>query len=491
MNEKNENNEKKEKKEKKKTITSRIFNICQYERHPNSGEILLTELQIKNTLERYKTLKRWAYIYHDKDVYVPEDEPEHVAGDLKPAHYHIVIECDSAIALEQISKWFNIPSNYIHLPKGGKRAFLDCIQYLTHEDEKQQLLGKHLYFDDEVRSNFDFREFIENFNLDKSEKLKRGIFENKKEELRYRVAYEGMTLNYAYDNYYMDYINDLDMLKKLRGEYLARRAAMPLVRLNYYITGGGGDGKGILSRALARNLMPNIPDEDLFFVAGAKNALLEGYDGQPIIIWDDMRASDLLTRLDGRGNVFALFDPHPVRQRQNIKYGSVCLPNAINIVNSVEDYTVFLNGLAGAYTDKYGNIHKSEDLNQSYRRFPFIMPIDKDQIIMMINKGFVQEGSYTEYEVFARIKSGVYAIKEKYGKTPELEQKIMEKVLTPQVEKHTSVLSHFDKETISDEEQEKILASIDDLIVDERAIINNNQKLKEQIKNETDKELPF
>ena len=41
--------------------------------------------------------------------------------------------------------------------KEGQGTFLDCVEYLTHEHEKQQKLGKHLYSDEEIHANFDWR----------------------------------------------------------------------------------------------------------------------------------------------------------------------------------------------------------------------------------------------------------------------------------------------------------------------------------------------
>ena len=56
-----------------------------------------------------------------------------------------------------IAKWLGIKDNYVNVAKGAG-AFLDCVQYLTHEDDKQQGLGKRLYEDSCVQANFDFRE---------------------------------------------------------------------------------------------------------------------------------------------------------------------------------------------------------------------------------------------------------------------------------------------------------------------------------------------
>ena len=62
-------------------------------------------------------------------------------------------------------------------------------------------------------------------------------------------------------------------------------------------------------KRLARALYPELDDdEDIFFTIGAKNATFEGYDGQPVIIWDDRRDYSLLEELGGRENVFNVFD---------------------------------------------------------------------------------------------------------------------------------------------------------------------------------------
>lgn len=94
---------------------------------------------------------------------------------------------------------------------------------------------------------------------------------------------------------------------------------------------------------------------------GAEGVSFDGYDGQPVIIWNDCRAGELIKTLGGRGNVFNVFDTHPSKGKQNIKYGSVNLVNRVNIVNSVQSYTEFLDGLAGEYTDRDGKQIVAED----------------------------------------------------------------------------------------------------------------------------------
>ena len=69
------------------------------------------------------------------------------------------------------------------------------------------------------------------------------------------------------------------------------------------------------------------------------------------------------------------------------------LVNTVNIVNSVQDYKEFLDGLAGEYVDKEGVLHKAEDKGQSYRRFPIIMPLHTMDIDILFSKYFTGESN--------------------------------------------------------------------------------------------------
>ncbi len=117
-------------------MKARIFNIMQYCNHPDTGEELITEYKIMSALE-HKSIKKYAYILHDKDVYSEkdeEDDPRHISGTKKPAHFHVVIQ-GSQLEVDTVAKWFGIASNFVEIPKGlGAGKFLDCVQYLTHED---------------------------------------------------------------------------------------------------------------------------------------------------------------------------------------------------------------------------------------------------------------------------------------------------------------------------------------------------------------------
>lgn len=377
----------------------RIFNIMQYALHPNTGEELITEEVIESALE-HKSIKQWAWAKHDNDVYTELDESDSRipatkhAGDLKPLHFHIVLRSDSALDVSMIARWFKIPENFIDIPK-GRGAFLDCVEYLTHESAKEQENGKFLYSDEKIHANWDFRADL---NEKAERRAKYGRDLSPKEQQRYEVMVEGKTLRQCRAENPFLYMNDFQLLKKLRLEFLEQKE-LPKVRQNYYICGGGGVGKGLASRALARSLFPDVQeDEDLIFEVGAEEVGFDGYDGQPVIIWNDHRAEELIKKLHGRGNVFNVFDPLPTKSKQHIKYGSINLVNSVNIVNSVQPYNEFLEGLV-----KQGD-GDSEDKNQSYRRFPFIIPLREQDFDFLINEGYYTDsGNYDEWVIYKNI----------------------------------------------------------------------------------------
>ena len=420
-------------------IKSRIFNVMQYERHPETGEVLLTEEKIKDALA-HRMIKRWAYVCHDRDVYSALDEeqnPDHHKGDVKPRHWHVVIEMGSRqVEIGVIAKWLGIKDNYVNVAKGAG-AFLDCVQYLTHEDDKQQGLGKRLYEDSCVQANFDFRE-----ELDKraERKARYGKDLNEKDRIRNEVLLKGMTLREVVEKYPLQYQDDFTYLEKCRLRYISTISEMPKARINYYVEGRGGIGKGLISKAIARALVDRdgtMRDDDIYFEVGADRASFEGYDGQPVIIWNDCRAYTLLQKLGGRENVFNVFDPFPPNVKQNIKYGSVRLNNVVNIVNSVQPYTEFFDGLAGEYTDKDGHVQKAEDKGQSYRRFPFFLVLHEEDYDLGMNKG-VFEGTreYEQYMMYQGLRGNMQRIAERCGDNHELYNMVTRKALAPVVDKH-------------------------------------------------------
>lgn len=466
-------------------MKSRIFNITQYEENPITGESLnFNEDNIKLCIS-HKTIKQYAYIRHDKDTYTIDDKKNgYEVGKSKPAHWHIVLKTDAAIEIDTIAKWLNIPSQYVDVPH-GRGAFLDCVQYLTHESSKEQSKGKHLYSDDEIKSNFDFREA-----LDKREesKLKNNDLDIR-EQMRFDVLYEGKTLQQCRKEDSSNYLNDCFMLEKYRHKYLTEHAEMPPLRINFYIDGKGGIGKNTASKLIAKVLYPDL--EKPYFEVGASGVSFQHYDGEPVIIWNDKRASNFITEF-GRAGTFDLLDLHPTDSVQNVKYGSTRLINQINIINGVESFNDFLDGLSGEYKDKFGTFHKAEDKSQSYRRLPIILCLRETDFDCLLNKGVVNgTREFTQYLAYKNIVGSFSKVAQKLE--GEAQIVVAQNMLEPAVD---GVKKIKDKETqkisdvndIPEEFKSYGTKPILDFVECEHARIKNNYEV---INKDNEYEIPF
>ena len=450
------------------TSRHRLYNMSLLE--TVQGEVVLTKKMIEEAIEEHKTIKRYAVIYHDKDVYHKFDAPylvdaegnyvltETKKKDEKPQkirdmmyvhvseggksdvylqkapHFHIVLDLGgTAVSQVRVAQWFNTKWNFAR-PAKGRGAFLECVRYLTHEDEAQQALGKHLYPDNAIYSNFDFRSEIDAMEREKA--TYGGSSLSLEDELRFNVLQKGTTVRSIIQT------DDIEIkllfakrpgliqeLYKLRSAYLMSQTP-PNSRINYYMSGGGGAGKGLLARALARSLYPDLSDDrDIFFEVGAAGNLFDQYDGQPVLLWNDYRSDELLKALGKRGNVFNVFESHPTAQLQNVKYSTTMLLNTVNIVNSVEPVMDFFSNLAG-----------DEDPNQVYRRFPVPIIIGADYYQMFVSQGFL-DGSkdYADYVSNARMRQSLQAAISAGGRTEEYK---LEELATvqPIVENHQKLL---------------------------------------------------
>lgn len=444
---------------KTKELRSRTFEVVQYEVNPKTGAPLFSEQNIINGLT-FQTISKWAYILHDKDVYDEEEEnawlkrlaendetPEDWkfpvrAGDKHLRHWHIVLYCSKAIGVRKIAEWFGVPESQVDIPK-GHGAFWDKVEYLTHEHPKQQAKGRYRYGDEEVHSNIDWRAALD----ERKERKKHcgGLVLSDAERLQYDVLYNGRSLEEAQKMDPVNFMKYFDKLKRFRAHYLLQ-SPPPMTRINYYVDGEGGTGKGLLCRALARSIRPDITeDRKLFFNVGAKGAAFEGYDGQPILIWNDRRAVDLLNELSGRGNVFNVFDTHPTDLRQNVKYNSVVLSHEVNIINGIEPYKVFLDGLAGEYKNYRGEFFAAEDKSQSYRRFPFIIRVHEEDFDWLLNKGFATNTrNYEEYIAYRAMQLNWQMLQVDCGNDIALEREIEAKAVLPIAEKHRELLAISD-----------------------------------------------
>ena len=384
---------------------SRVWELVTNIKHPVTGENLISKEKIDAVLKEHFSIKEYAYILHDKDTYTEEDiqnkKSESIkVGEQKSPHYHIVMRLSRYEPVDKLSNWFGIPENFFN-KKMGRNAFFDAVYYLTHQSKKEQAKGKHLYSENEVVCNFieydSFHDFIESGETNKEKFGKANL--NLKDKLRLMVLYDGTSIRQIKKDFPLAYSDDMEALNKRRGEYL-RDAPLPPYRINFYISGAGGAGKGLLSEALARALIDpegKMSDDEIFCYVGSDSVCFENYDGQPVIIWDDCRHNELFKKLGDRGTVFNVFDTKPKRISQKKKYSQTNLINTINIVNSVEPIDNFLDGLAGQYYDRVERTYvdaEDDQKAQSYRRFPICINVNpKYYDIKTYNSFFGKEGT--------------------------------------------------------------------------------------------------
>lgn len=370
-------------------MKSRIFEVVQQTE-------FLNEDQIKIGLS-HKIIEHYAYILHDKDK---NDD-----GTPKALHWHIVLKLKKDYELTSIANWFKVAPQYVEVKK-GYGAFLDCVKYLTHEDEKQQEKGKYLYPDDCVKASFPFRVELEKLKAREIKRLKNHPSDTV-DKWCYGLLMEGKSLLDCVNEDPILYSKYMSRLSRCRADYLSRQKP-PQSRVNIYISGRAGAGKGLASKAIARQFartidnFENAEDSALFFEVGAEGSNFEGYDGQPVIIWNDCRSYELFKKLGTRETIYNVFETHPTAQRQNIKYSSVRLLNKINIINSVQSPDDFIKGLAGEYIDKQGQKHEAEDINQVRRRIVITMELHRDFFEAQFNKGYFEDnddyGEYYDYK---------------------------------------------------------------------------------------------
>lgn len=160
---------------------------------------------IKSALNHDLILK-WAYILQDKDVYTEQDrgaryyglqkcwadgfagmekyasmeeyisekmsEPPQV-GDKKDAIWRIVCIVDKKCIMQDIREWFALRSTPFARFLESRADIARELKTITHEDESSRLAGSHLYPDEEVISNFDFRTYINETKVNpRAERLK-------------------------------------------------------------------------------------------------------------------------------------------------------------------------------------------------------------------------------------------------------------------------------------------------------------------------------
>ena len=205
---------------------------------------------IQETIKSHTTIKKWAYILHDKD----DTEP----------HYHIYLNFgNSGVDTKQVAEWFGLQESQVSKVKG--RA-TDMLLYLTHGNDSQK--NKYQYSPTEVVANFDFETEIANARI-------LGDFTN------YSYAQQLEYVNGLPVSEKKAAFSTLEKLWKLHCQYMSLQTDRHIDVV--FIQGKGGTGKTYYAKKLLASRGLD------FCVSSSSNDPFQDYLGQKAIILDDCR----------------------------------------------------------------------------------------------------------------------------------------------------------------------------------------------------------
>ena len=284
---------------------------------------------IGDTLRRYRTIKKYAYILHDKD---PDTAP----------HYHIYLNFgNSGVDSKIVAQWFGLQESQVNKIQGRST---DMLQYLTHSNESQK--NKYQYSPSEVIANFDFEEEIK----------------------RSKILGNFKEYSYAQQLEYVDSLpvaekttafNKLKKLWELRCEVLMLNPERDIEVM--FIYGKSGTGKTTNAKWFAKSRGYD------FYVSSSSNDPLQDYRGQKCIILDDVR--DTTFEFE---DYLKLTDNNTASSVKSKYYNKVLMCNLIIITSSIP-LSFWFRGMM------YG---KQEDLKQFYRRInAFVEVTDTDIMV--------------------------------------------------------------------------------------------------------------
>lgn len=242
----------------------------------------ISQLDIIYAIEKYKTIKQWSWILHDKDK---NDD-----GTLKTPHYHIYLNFGVPQDVELVASWFELKSNFVKKVKGRKK---DILKYHLHKNAPD----KYQYSIDEVHTNMNYQDEIADDNIV-------GDFKN---------------YSYAQMIQYVQSIQDSNLrIKKYKQlkldwqlycEYLTTKGDRQMRVM--FIVGDSDTYKTSFAKWYCKFMKYD------YALGSSSNDALQDYKGQKVLILDDLRDNAFPL-----GDLLKLLDNHTsssVRSRYNNK----------------------------------------------------------------------------------------------------------------------------------------------------------------------------
>lgn len=504
---------KKEITEKQENLRFRAVKLVCQKINSKTKEFLIDEKRIELAISSFRdNLTRYAWIYHDKDIYTTEEEVlenPNLKGKPKPPHYHIILEFKNQVYYKTLVKRFGVFEKYAPIyshKKSSEFGFLKAVEYITHERQEEQLIGKHFYSDDLVHRNFDFRgEIIDMNNV----LTKYDDATDDKDTLINRLINGKITLKDIERDFNQTFTKYADLFDKANDRRISN-IPTPLHRINFYFGGKGGRlGKTIGAIAWATYLLTNYYDidckakdfdiNDYIYVCDGKGVAFDNYKGQMIIIYDEFRPKNLIEEFGNFATFLRAFDIMGGELKKvNVskKFSKVKLVSKINIITCPFDFSEFVYQFKElTKIKKYNDFTKdefikTEDAKQIYGRFQGQNIFDTEKMVVSLNNDvlefeYINAGkpkTYNNFLPIAKVPNIFFDIRQKTRSVNSNFIIASNKVISNALNDNTkslfnseTLLTNIKDENVFDEKLDKELDELIDV---------KNKELKEKLEKE-------
>lgn len=342
----------------KDTARSRVMMFEEQDKFfPETSDIVAFLKQSCEIMSNRYGLEKWAFIHHDKD------EPAE-------PHYHLTMYFKGRPMVSSIAETLGTTPNQIEImTKRGTKvetARKNAFIYLIHATLNARREGKYPYPPEKVVANFDYVKFARDNLLQVTPE---GILEDlgvgklTKTQARERFMSLGAPVLAKYNRK----INDVAeaSLAIQYTKWRKEREAKHYQLMTLWFCGPTGTGKTRYAKYLAETVF-KMP----YFVSGGRRDAMQDYEGQHLIIWDELRADIDYSEL------LRLLDPYNYDKAISSRYFNKNLMPEIMIITSPyrpDDLYRIMN-----ISDR-----RQDKMDQLIRRVSLIYEFQKDHIVVM------------------------------------------------------------------------------------------------------------